>query len=242
MNIKELYRKNIYGVMGALIFHILLVIGLWVGELNQSIKTKKEEIILLDFTAPEIRNELKDKQDKQNPKEKASRLDNKNVNTGSNRAANDAAKKDRFFDESYRQDIKDAQNLVSEVNKQLSKKTNQIKKFEMPEVSSEGQNRDSVKNIIYSGKSNIHYYLENRFHLRIPIPVYLAKGGGEITVDIQVDRAGNVIKALARNGKNISDPMLPTYAVQAAERTIFNSEIKAPSIQKGTITYYFVSQ
>jgi hypothetical protein len=96
--------------------------------------------------------------------------------------------------------------------------------------------------VIYSGKSNIHYFLENRFHIRLPIPVYLAKSGGSITVDIQVDRSGNVIKAEAKTAKNIADPMLPVYAKQAAERTLFNSESNAPEIQRGTITYKFVAQ
>ena len=112
----------------------------------------------------------------------------------------------------------------------------------MPEAITEGQNPDSIKNTIYSGKSNIHYFLENRFHVRLPIPVFLARGGGLITIDIQVNRAGEVIKAEARPSSNISDPMLPVYATQAAARTIFNSDPKAPIIQRGTITYRFVAQ
>jgi len=128
------------------------------------------------------------------------------------------------------------------VNKQLSKKVAQAKKYEMPEETTEGQDPDSIKNVVYSGKSNIHYFLENRYHLRLPIPVYLARGGGTITVDIQVDRSGKVIKAEARAAKNLNDQMLPVYAVQAAERTVFNSESKAPAIQRGTITYKFVAQ
>jgi len=52
LNIKELYRKNIYGVMGTLIFHILLVGGFLIQELNFIIRTEKEEIILLNFFFP----------------------------------------------------------------------------------------------------------------------------------------------------------------------------------------------
>ena len=72
--------------------------------------------------------------------------------------------------------------------------------------------------------------------------MFLAKGGGLITVDIQVNKAGEVIKAEARPSGNISDPMLPVYATQAAERTVFNSDSKAPTVQRGTITYRFVAQ
>ena len=231
-----------YGVMGTLIFHILLVTGFWIEELNFKIKTEKEETILLDFVLPPEKTELSEPEKIQNRETGSDQTSRQNRNMGSNLAVNDAMKKDKFFDESYKHDIEEAEKMVDNVNKQLSKKAPPIKKFAMPEAITEGQNPDSIKNTIYSGKSNIHYFLENRFHVRLPIPVFLAKGGGLITIDIQVNRAGEVVKAEARPAGSINDPMLPTYATQAAERTIFNSDPKAPTIQKGTITYRFVAQ
>jgi hypothetical protein len=76
----------------------------------------------------------------------------------------------------------------------------------------------------------------------LPIPVYLAKTGGEVKVDIQVDQLGRVIKAEAKPNQNSSDPSLKDYATMAAERTVFNADRKAPAVQKGSITYKFVSQ
>lgn len=243
-NIKELYRKNVYGVMGTLIFHILLVAGFWVADLNLNAKIEKEEAILLDFTMPEEKKEAHEAEiERQQQKNIASDQSMKNMQqSASNRAVNDALKDDKFFNESYKRDIDEAKNMVADVNKQLSKKIPAIKKYEMPEATTDGQDPDSIKNVIYSGKSNIHYFLENRFHVRLPIPVYLAKSGGEIKVDIQVDRFGRVIKAEAKLSKNSSDPLLKEYATQAAERTVFNADTKAPAIQKGSITYMFVAQ
>lgn len=243
-NIKELYRKNVYGVMGTLIFHILLVAGFWVADLNLNAKIEKEEAILLDFTMPEEKKEAHEAEiERQQQKNIASDQSMKNMQqSASNRAVNDALKDDKFFNESYKRDIDEAKNMVANVNKQLSKKIPAIKKYEMPEATTDGQDPDSIKNVIYSGKSNIHYFLENRFHVRLPIPVYLAKSGGEIKVDIQVDRFGRVIKAEAKLSKNSSDPLLKEYAIQAAERTVFNADTKAPAIQKGSITYMFVAQ
>ena len=242
--IKELYKKNIYGIMGTLIFHILLVSGFWVAELNLSVKIEKEESILLDFTMPEEKKKIPETEmERQLEKNIVSDQSMKNIQQSvSNRAVNDAQKKDKFFDDSYKRDIDEAKKMVADVNKQLSKKIPAIKKYEMPEATTEGQDPDSIKNVIYSGKSNIHYFLENRFHIRLPIPVYLAKSGGEIKVDIQVDRSGRVMKAEAKASKNISDPMLVEYATQAAQRTVFNSDTKAPAIQRGSITYNFVAQ
>ena len=53
LNIKELYRKNVYGVMGTLIFHILLIGGFLLAELNINGKIEKEEPITIDFSTPE---------------------------------------------------------------------------------------------------------------------------------------------------------------------------------------------
>lgn len=243
-SLKDLYRKNIYGVMGTLIFHILVITGFWISELNYSIKANKEEVILLDMIMPPPteKEEVEETAKSQNQPTQNNQTSRQNLNMGTNHGVNDALKRNKFFDEKYQRDIEDAEKMVDKVNKQLSKKIPQTTQFSMPEVTTEGQDRDSIKNTVYSGKSNIHYYLENRFHLRLPIPVFLAKSGGLITIDIQVDRNGRVVKAEARPANNISDPMLPVYATQAAERTVFNSDSKAPSIQKGTITYRFVAQ
>ena len=244
LSLKKLYKENIYGIIGALTFHIFLVVGFLIAEMNLEKNYEKEEAILLDFTIPKenvkesiLKPESTPSSDKRSLKSITSL-----ESTVSNRAVNDAAKTDKFFDASYRRDIENAKKMVSDVNTQLSKKVQPINKITMPEVSSEGQNPDSVKNVIYSGKSNIHYSLKNRIHLRLPIPVYLAKGGGVVVVDIQVDRSGTVVKAQVRSSREINDPMLPLYATQAAERTVFNQEGTAPSIQNGTITYTFVAQ
>ena len=105
LNIKELYRKNAYGVMGTLIFHILLVTGFLIQELNFSIKTEKEETILLDFILPPEKTELPEPEKTKGDKTNADQTSKYDRSMGSNRAVNDAMKKDKFFDASYRHDI-----------------------------------------------------------------------------------------------------------------------------------------
>jgi hypothetical protein len=76
----------------------------------------------------------------------------------------------------------------------------------------------------------------------LPIPVYLAQGGGEVVVDIIVNRNGEVLTAVPRDGSRISDPTILAYAKQAAEKTLFNADNSAPDKERGTITYIFVAQ
>lgn len=243
MNLKDLYKKNIYGIMGTLVFHILLMASFLLSEVKLKGEAGEEPVII-SF------DDIQEKEDK-TPEEKQQEQEDENTPSNdrsastiskSNRAVNDAPSKDPFFNEDYQREIAQAQELVSDVNKQLSKKVPDIKEFAMPEETTEGIDPDSIKNTIYSGESNIHYYLENRYHVRLPIPVYLAQGGGKITVDIWVSQAGRVIRAELRPSSRPGDPMLPEYARQAAQRTVFNADKSAPSPQKGTITYTFVPQ
>lgn len=237
--IKELYRRNIYGIMGTLIFHILLFGSFLIAEVDFK-QEVKEEAILIDFSIlEELEKELppvEKKQEQNTPSTQKERS-----TSVSNQAVNDAQKQDKFFDKEYLKDVQNARNLVQSVKQQLSKKISDKGDFDMPEITTEGVDPDSVKNIIYSGKSNIHYFLENRYHLSMRNPVYLARSGGKVIVDIDVDRDGRVVRAEPRAG-NSADPLLAEYAQNAALRTLFNRDFKAPKIQKGTITYTFVAQ
>lgn len=237
--IKKLYHQYIYGLMGTLIFHILLFSGFLIAEIDFNGKIKEEAIIIDFSTLEEIKEEkttIEKKQDQNTPSTQKER------SVTSNRAVNDAQRNDKFFDKEYLKDVQEAQKLVKDVNRQLSKKIVDKGDFEMPEITTEGVDPDSIKNMIYSGKSNIHYFLENRYHISLRNPVYLARGGGKITIDISVDRNGKVISAVPRNSSTSADPLLPEYAQNAALRTVFNTDQSAPKVQKGTITYTFVAQ
>lgn len=242
--IKQLYKQNIYGIIGTLIFHILLVGSFMLAEMNLKGEVKEEPIIL-DFTDPDDieepeLEEIAEEQEEENTPSNQNELEQ--TRSRSNQAVNDAPVKDPFFDEDYQREIAEAQKLVSDVNNQLSKEVKDLEEFAMPEETTEGMDPDSIKNTIYSGESNIHYFLENRYHLRLPIPVYLAQGGGLVVVDIVVNRRGRVIQADVRNSAELKDPMLEIYARQAAQRTVFNADESAPAQQKGTISYTFVAQ
>ncbi|MBN1821689.1 MAG: hypothetical protein JXR31_10500 [Prolixibacteraceae bacterium] len=236
--LKRIYHENVYGVMGALIFHILLFSVFLLTNIEKKGRIKEEPVII-EF--PDIITE---------PEESVQEDDHENtepVSSSSQLRTNRAASlnrqnDDNFFDEEYRRQIDEAQILASQVNNQLGKETISVDDIKMPVVNTEKIDRDSIKNIIYTGESNITYDLENRYHVSLPIPVYLAQGGGKVTVDIAVDRRGRVINAKSRNNSSITDPQIYFYAELAAGRTMFNSDPAAPTQQRGTIIYHFIAQ
>ena len=249
VKVKEIYKQNIYGVITTLVFHIIVLIILLTSNLQYGIQSP-EEAILVDFAKEEIKLPEPEKEKKQESAATTQQMPGSN-HRASNRAVNDGSKdagktsassNDPFFDKAYNKEIAEAKQLVNDVNKTLAKKIPKIADIRMPEDNTEGKTREEVRQSNFKGKSNIHYYLENRYHARLPIPVYLAEGGGEVTVDIVVGRDGRVLNATPRPNPRIVDMAILAYAKQAAEKTWFNPDSSAPEKQKGTITYNFVAQ
>jgi len=248
--IKYIYYRNIYGVIATLGFHLVVVTMLLVTQIRP-LKKVPEEIVYIDFSTelakiPEKLPE-KEKEKSADQASQSSQASNRGQQLASNRAVNEASNeasrsRDPFFDKEYDAEVAAAKKLVGDVNKTLSQKIPKIGNVAMPEDNTEGKTPEQIKQSNFKGKSNIHYFLDKRYHLRLPIPVYLAEGGGEVTVDLVVGRDGHVISAEPRSSPGIKDLTILAYAKQAAEKTLFNSDPSAPEKQKGTITYIFVPQ
>lgn len=226
-------------------FHIFVITAFLLAEVKMK-GNIKEEPLLIEF--PDI---LPEKEDKVTEKEMTKDLaspDNKTgnnlTNAASNRLAikNNTSSSEKYFDDDYLKEVNDAKKLVSTVNNQLSKEKVNYSDIKMPVQTTKGMDPDSIKNIIYTGESNIVYYLENRYHLSLPIPVYLTQGGGKIIIEIVVDRQGKVIQASPKAGQKIRDEQIMYYAQAAALQTVFNADPKATQHQKGTIHYNFIAQ
>lgn len=230
--------------MGTLIFHILLFSLFLLADINRK-GTVQEEELLIEFPdilpEPEQEENATEQESEPLPNEAAAPLSQTQSNR-TNIASNRLAQTDEFFDEDYMREVEAARQLVSDVNNQLSKESVDLEDIEMPVKTTEGMDPDSIENIVYTGESNIVYYLENRYHVRLPIPVYLAQSGGLVIVDIAVNPQGQVVQAEPRQNPSIRDEQIYLYAKAAASRTVFNADPGAPNPQKGTIHYTFVAQ
>ncbi len=246
----RIYKHNIYSIIGTLVFHILLVGVFLIAEIDIQQKIRENEVIV------EIPVELIEQDEQKeavlneqsglisnNPASIQDNLSEKSSRPGSqSKGEPEATASDRFFDEGYQKELEAAKKLVQDVNNQLTKKPVDIRDIRMPVQVTDGMSKDEIKNVIHTGESNIEYFLENRYHLRMPVPVYLARGGGVVTVDIVVDREGKVVVAKPRLMNGAYDEQMILYAEVAAERTRFNPDPAAPVQQKGTIRYTFIPQ
>ena len=64
----------------------------------------------------------------------------------------------------------------------------------------------------------------------------------KIVVDIWVDKEGRVQRAEIGKGTTTTNSEMRTSALNAARKSIFNKDDKAADLQKGTITYNFVTR
>ena len=101
---------------------------------------------------------------------------------------------------------------------------------------------DSLQSTVYVVKSSVSYNIKGRYKTYLPIPVYKCEFGGKIVVAVVVNRQGRVIKAEVVDTESNKDDSLREVAVDAALKSEFNVDEKAPERQTGTITYNFVKQ
>ncbi len=95
----------------------------------------------------------------------------------------------------------------------------------------------------FQGPTRIYYDLQGRNHTYLPIPIYKCQGSGKVVLVIEVNQRGNVENATVEEGQStVRDECLLETAIGAALASRFESDLSAPKIQKGTLTYIFVAQ
>lgn len=78
-----------------------------------------------------------------------------------------------------------------------------------------------------------------RMSRHLVVPAYKCEGGGDVVVEITVDRSGKVTGARVVEG---GDECMRSTALRAARESLFNIDQSAPARQRGTITYIFIPQ
>lgn len=92
-----------------------------------------------------------------------------------------------------------------------------------------------------AGTVTVSYSFSNpvRHHRYLDKPAYRCQGGGEVVVNVTLDRSGAVVAATVVSG---GDACMRETAMQSARVSTFNIDDSAPARQTGTITYLFIPQ
>ncbi|MFV0344831.1 MAG: hypothetical protein ACK5IQ_01050 [Bacteroidales bacterium] len=234
--------------MGTLVAHIFIFVFLIYTDMKAPANIVENEVVIdfsqdIEASEEQVEETQDDKQAQEAlTNEGSARGEQHEVETTTNISEVVRQRTDNVFDEDYDEQIEQAKALVQSVSNNLAKKIPELPPQDMSVVSSDGMTEEEAKEKIFSGESNIVYYLDNRYHKTLFVPVYLAKSAQKVEVEIIVDRQGRVLKANPVIVGNPEDLTIYAYAKQAALRSTFNVSNSSPSRQRGKIVYSFVGQ
>ena len=239
-------KEHRHGVMGTVIFHLVLAIFLVCVGISRLDSQQRMEIEI-DMPEPEIVQQKQEEQKKKEQILQQSADEEVNEMLSSLAVNEDAVKKNAETQphervEEYIEQIQEE--IDSDYGGRYRANKNKHYKEDSIRVQRDKKERmlDSLQSTVYVGKSSVSYNIKGRYKTYLPIPVYKCEFGGKIVVAVVVNRQGRVIKAEVVDAESNKDDSLSEVAVDADLKSEFNVDEKDPERQTGTITYNFVKQ
>lgn len=247
MHIRDIIRRLVIphrrGIMGTVIFHLLLGIFLLSMEISRVSVHQEMEIVMEAPDPEEMQKREEEQQKKEEIRQKSAAAEVEKMLRSI--AVNENIKKqDQTIDiEKYVDEIREE---ISENGEGGRYKADRDKHYKQDSLQNlrdrKEQELDSLKSTFYAGESSVSYNLKDRYARFLPIPVFKCEFGGKVVVEILVNPKGVVQKAVVLEAQSQADDCLWRVAADAALRSRFNVKPDAPALQKGTITYNFVKQ
>ena len=233
------------GIMGTVIFHLVLAIFLLSMEISR-IQVHTEMEIVMDTPTPEERQKKEEEQQrKEEIRQKTSQEEVERM-LRSIAVNENAVQPEKRAEASVQQYVDEILKELEEEGNSGRYKAQRDKNYQKDSLQNDRDKReqelDSLKSTFYAGESSVSYNLKDRYARFLPIPVFKCEYGGKVVVEILVNPKGVVQKAKILEDQSQSDDCLWRVAVDAAKRSRFNEKPDAPALQKGTITYNFVKQ
>jgi hypothetical protein len=249
-------KGKLVGILGTVIIHLTAGIIFMSYQLG-SMKTREEEIekFEIEFAAVEERMEMPPI-----PAENLSAVTVENILRNDpemlNIARNLAARGEEKIDpQEYIDQVKDE--LIESgklgTDNFIDSRGTGYQQTNAEEIAIDNKNEEEEKEkeanesqkmaANFQGPTRIFYELTGRNHVYLPIPIYKCEGSGKVVLLIEVNQRGYVENAsIVQAQSTATDECLVETAVGTALRSRFESNLDAPKIQKGTLTYIFVAQ
>ena len=231
------------GLYITVIFHLTVIIVLLIYQIDSTIR--REESFVLDFSKQEeIERKVKEEIFKDNISRKldemiaAASRSTDNIRNIAVDASRTPLKDDRGTD--AEQLYKDAARLAADLKNGSKDAIEENAVNETVEMQHQQKSNKNEKE--YSGPSVVSYNLDGRKASHLKIPAYRCNGGGDVTVIITVNNAGQVVGAKVMDAVSSSDDCLRSFAIRAARLSRFSASQNAPANQTGEIVYRFIAQ
>jgi hypothetical protein len=248
------YEGKIVGILGTVIIHLIAAIIFMSFQL-QSLKTKEKQIEKFEIEFAQLEEKKVSAKPVELPPTSVENIlhdDVEMLNIARNLASRSEEKIDprdyidKVKDELIKSGKLGTDNFIDgqRGNNQTSEDDQFAIDKQAEKEKQEEKATDSQKMAAnFRGPTRIYYDLQGRNHTYLPIPIYKCQGSGKVVLLIEVNQKGNVENATVLEGESTArDECLLETAVGTALVSRFESNLNAPKIQKGTLTYIFVAQ
>ena len=235
-------KEKKVGFYSTIIFHLVVIIIFLLTAIHRVVS--EETSFVLDFSKLEEMEKIAKQEE---IKEKASKelddlLSGKTSSSAYRNVAVDrssrALKDDRFKNP----------NQVYDEARELQRKLDASRAAALREQGDDELNTASKDNLPdsnapqYKGPSVISYSLDGRKAMSLPVPAYKCQGGGDVSIQITVNKKGYVTAASVIGNVSSADECIVKSAIAAAKRSRFTASSTAPDKQIGEIVYRFIAQ
>jgi TonB family protein len=239
--------KHRYGLLGALLIHLILLLSAKNIVVNQYNRITPEELIEIDFMPEEKlpqETEEKSEEDNQTVVNKAFNLEDKREYSEENYDARYKHLEDQVYKE-----LKEFEK--NEFEKLKAGKSTETGLNPVTENTGDKKNKDNNDNEIQNkptssgkllGKTTADFELHMRQKEYLPIPAYKCIGSGTVTIIIKVNRNGKVIDAKINENESSYNEECMREALAYAKRAKFTASSVSPEPQEGKIIYRYIAQ
>ena len=142
-------------------------------------------------------------------------------------------------DEAYKEEL--VKNAISEKEYKKIFERDDWEVEAPKEIDNKKDDKQHDKPSNFQGATYISYFLKNRYKMKIPIPTYQCESSGTISIDITVNRDGEVISYQITDNSSTNE-CLRKSAISSVQNSKFNQNYDAPLKQRGTIKFVFKAQ
>ena len=239
------YRNNItlYAILATIVLHVLVILSFNLTKIQSEMTVFSNAAILeLDFKEPEEIEKMllppEQNIDESNQDIKDLMQDIQDIRKKSRTNFSES----RINQEIENEVIERNNQSLNEKNKKKESGTNSSIK-ETPTKENETQDKSAEAENSYAGKVTRYCNVQGRECYTVA-PSYTCKGGGQVQIDIKVDKIGTVksVKVNTANTTTTNECILNQALDYAKRTTKVSSDLKGEHANSGYIIYNFVSQ
>lgn len=232
------------GIYVTVIVHLVAAIIMLLVKIG-SMQEPKQAELLMDFSQQEKEQiqesqsqQKDDKQDVVARAREALNYESKVRNVVANEEGKPGKKRDAVLDEA--DDLQKRLDATKKMQAQANQELSELGRKVAEKAISSGPRSSATEANPYVGESVISWSLTGRNAIYLPNPVYTCERGGEVEINIVVNRRGYVQEvSLSKKSAGIA-PCVAEAALKAAKQSRFSPA--AQDGQSGHIRYRFMSQ